>query len=168
MGERCIEVFTCMKYSNLIQNNRNEKYVHQDIATKKISGWIRNERRGNWHVLASACIHSSTKGPEALLPSAQLVLVRIACSLMTHKPNLLINRCNTLSCCFQEVRSNIGMQELIYLIWHGRKQLLNPIAILRVKREPARGSESPAPGGLPGWATTTQLTAAIMSLHELL
>jgi hypothetical protein len=44
------------------------------------------------------------------------------------------------------------MQELIYLIWHGRKQLLNPIAILRVylrlrvKREPARGSESPAAG----------------------
>jgi hypothetical protein len=33
----------------------------------------------------------------------------------------------------------------------------------------ARGSESPAAGGRRrGWATATQLTAAIMSLYELL
>jgi hypothetical protein len=55
------------------------------------------------------------------------------------------------------------------LIWHGRKQLLNSIAI-QFFRIYAYGYTSTPPAGAaaPGWATTTQLTAAIMSLHELL
>jgi hypothetical protein len=72
---RCMEGFTCMIYSNLIRNLRmtemRNTYI-KILQSKDLRLNKERRRRGNLYILASACIHSSTKEPEVRAIACQL------------------------------------------------------------------------------------------------